>query len=189
VLVIGVMPGISEELLFRGVIQRSFLRSMPPPAAILLTTILFGLLHIEPATVALALVLGLWFGIVAWRTGSAIPGMVLHASVNSGWNAAQIAVRTNETAAELAPVVLTVGGIVAVIAFLWAVRILLRIEPPVEAPAERPVGQGGVARIGWPLPPPVPFQPIPLQPIYLPPPPPTGGPDPASDSDPRMDAP
>ncbi len=169
--IIGLMPGIGEELLFRGVIQRSFLRSMKPPAAILLTSVLFALLHIEPATVALAFVLGLWFGALAWRTGSVIPGMVLHATFNSGWNAGQFLVRSNDHAARLAPLVLTVAGIVALVAFVWAVRILLRLEPPAELAAESTAERGGPAYPAYPAYPAAPM-PRSFQPVYVPPPPP-----------------
>ena len=43
-----------------------------------------------PSAIALAFPLGIWLGVLAWRTGSIWPSIVCHAAINSGWNALQI---------------------------------------------------------------------------------------------------
>jgi membrane protease YdiL (CAAX protease family) len=123
---IGLLPGVIEEVLFRGMIQRGFMRSMRPLAAILLTSVLFGLLHIDPPAVALAFILGLWLGIVAWRTSSIVLTIIIHAVINASWNAGQTLVRQTEP--DESVVLFVVGAIAAVslVAFVWSIAILRR---------------------------------------------------------------
>ncbi len=77
VLAVGAMPGHAEEIFFRGFAQRRLARAWSPPAAIAVSSLLFALLHVDPSTMALALVLGLWLGFIAWRTGSTWPGIAI----------------------------------------------------------------------------------------------------------------
>ena len=89
VLFIALVPGFVEETFFRGYIQRRLLARWPAWAAILVTAGLFGLIHFYPANIAFAFVIGLWLGVVAWRTGSVWPAVLCHASVNTAsgfWN-------------------------------------------------------------------------------------------------------
>jgi membrane protease YdiL (CAAX protease family) len=81
-LVIGV-PGIVEELLFRGYLQSRLLRRWPPVAAIALSTLLFAAAHMDPLHVVGVMPLGIWLGVVAWRTGSVWPAVLCHASNNA----------------------------------------------------------------------------------------------------------
>lgn len=93
VLFIAVMPGICEELFFRGYLQRRLLQRWSPGWAIVITSILFALMHITPHGIVATLPLGLWFGVVAWRSGSIVPGMVCHAFVNGAVNAWRVLVK------------------------------------------------------------------------------------------------
>ena len=43
-------------------------------------------MHIMPHAVVNAFVLGLWLGVLAWRTGSVWPSVVSHAFINGSWN-------------------------------------------------------------------------------------------------------
>lgn len=83
VLVIGIMPGFGEEFLFRGYIQTRLLERWSPFAAILFTSSLFAIMHIDPQHMTFALVLGIWCGLVAWRTGSLWPAVLCHATNNT----------------------------------------------------------------------------------------------------------
>jgi|SRR6056297_796588 len=78
--VVGIFPGVSEELFFRGFVQRRLLHRYSPVTAIGITTILFALLHVTPHGIALASVMGIWLGVVAWRIGSIWPSVACHAS-------------------------------------------------------------------------------------------------------------
>lgn len=87
VLFIALAPGFMEELLFRGYMQRRLLQRWSPAVAIGVTSLLFALMHGAPHAILAAGPLGVWFGIVAWRTGSVWPGIACHAFVNGAWNA------------------------------------------------------------------------------------------------------
>jgi membrane protease YdiL (CAAX protease family) len=78
-----------EELVFRGVVLRSFLSKMPVVAAVMLQGVLFGVAHVDPVrgagNVGLALVLssvGISFGAAAYWLRRVGPTMVAHAIFN-----------------------------------------------------------------------------------------------------------
>ncbi len=87
---IGLFPGICEEILFRGYIQRRFIDRWGPATGIAVTSIIFGLFHVSPQGIALATILGVWLGVLAYRTGSIWSGIFCHAAINSGWNVWQV---------------------------------------------------------------------------------------------------
>lgn len=82
VLLLGLVPGVCEEALFRGLLMRCFER-WGSVANLLVTSALFALLHLEPTQVAGTFVLGLGFGLVRFKTGSVVPCMVAHAVYNA----------------------------------------------------------------------------------------------------------
>jgi membrane protease YdiL (CAAX protease family) len=79
VVVIVLLPGFGEELFFRGLLQRGLGRS---PWTIVVAASVFALYHVDPHHVAGALVLGLVFGWLAWRTDSIWPPIVGHLTNN-----------------------------------------------------------------------------------------------------------
>ena len=72
-----VMPAIAEELLFRGAFQ-GVMRPCGSAAAIFAPALLFGLLHLDLAQGLTAFVCGVFLGWLAERSGSILPGMLLH---------------------------------------------------------------------------------------------------------------
>ena len=50
----------------------------PPALAVAVTSVAFGLLHLEWLHAALALALGLWLGFITERAGSALPAIAAH---------------------------------------------------------------------------------------------------------------
>lgn len=81
-LVLGVTPGICEELVFRGLLFAGFRRLGPWPA-ILLSALLFGLAHASIYRLMPTFILGVLLGVLRWRSGSIVPGMAMHA-LNNG---------------------------------------------------------------------------------------------------------
>ena len=75
-------PGLGEELLFRGLLLRSFLNGLSAPVAILLSSVLFGLIHLDALQGVGAGVIGLYLGIVAYRCQSIWPAVAAHALNN-----------------------------------------------------------------------------------------------------------
>lgn len=81
---IVVMAPIAEELLFRGAIQGHLLRKWKKPAAaITVSSLVFGVIHGNPAQIPFAFVLGLALGWMYYRSGSLIPGILMH-FINNG---------------------------------------------------------------------------------------------------------
>ena len=81
---LALAPAVIEELCFRGFLFSSLLRVLSPARTILLTSLLFGLFHVLTGSALLverfvpSTLLGLFLGWIAWRTGSVLPGMVMH---------------------------------------------------------------------------------------------------------------
>lgn len=83
VLVTCVLAPVLEEMLFRGLILRSFLRQYPRGGAIVGSAVLFGVAHLNIYQFFAALALGCVAGWLYERTRSLIPCIALHASYNS----------------------------------------------------------------------------------------------------------
>jgi membrane protease YdiL (CAAX protease family) len=126
VLCVALLPGFMEELLFRGYIQSRLLQRWSAWLAILVTSALFALMHVAPHAVAFAFPLGLWLGVLAWRTGSVWPGMVCHAFVNGAWNVWQVG-RKLAGYEDTAPVPVLAGlGVVVLVCFVVSCWLLVR---------------------------------------------------------------
>lgn len=78
-LVIGaVIPAFSEEILFRGVLQRSLEEVRSPKRAIIVTACIFGLLHFNPISVLPLMAVGAYLGFLAYYTQSLALPIVAH---------------------------------------------------------------------------------------------------------------
>ena len=76
-LALCIMPAIAEELLFRGAFQ-GLMRPCGSAAAIFAPALLFGVLHLDLAQGLTAFACGVFLGWLAERSGSILPGMLLH---------------------------------------------------------------------------------------------------------------
>ncbi len=84
ILSIALLAPILEELLFRGAIQGALHRTVKNPrVAILIASLIFGVVHMNPAQIPFAFLLGMIFGWLYYRTGSLLPGIVGHVLNNS----------------------------------------------------------------------------------------------------------
>lgn len=81
-LMLGLVGPVIEETLFRGYVQRRLLERWPPAVAIAVSTLMFGLAHLDPNQALVTLVLGAWLGVVAWRCASIWPAVACHATQN-----------------------------------------------------------------------------------------------------------
>ncbi len=70
VFVVAITPSIVEELLFRGYIQKTFERMMSPIVAAILSGTIFGLYHINPFELVPLIGLGVFFGLLRFRSQS-----------------------------------------------------------------------------------------------------------------------
>ncbi|MCH8955517.1 CPBP family intramembrane metalloprotease [candidate division KSB1 bacterium] len=78
-----VLPGIFEEMLFRGMLQKAFERKFELHQAIFLTAFVFAIIHL-PFQLIQIMILGTVLGFIAWRSNSIIPAIILH-GLNNGF--------------------------------------------------------------------------------------------------------
>ncbi|TWU01127.1 ABC transporter permease subunit/CPBP intramembrane protease [Stieleria varia] len=84
VITLALTPAVIEELCFRGFLFSALSKSLRPWPTIFLTALLFGLFHVVTGNVLLlerfvpTTLLGLVLGWIAYRTGSVLPGMLMH---------------------------------------------------------------------------------------------------------------
>ncbi len=76
-------PAICEEALFRGALLSGLRRALPVPTAIVVQAIAFGLFHLDPARLVPTTLLGLLLGLLATRTRSLLPGVLMHFANNA----------------------------------------------------------------------------------------------------------
>jgi membrane protease YdiL (CAAX protease family) len=78
--VLALAPGFSEEIFFRGMLQRAFGRGV---LAIAVSAVAFALIHLDPHHVVGVLPLGIWLAWVASRADSTWPTIVAHVANNT----------------------------------------------------------------------------------------------------------
>jgi membrane protease YdiL (CAAX protease family) len=81
--VLVLVAPVTEEIVFRGVILRGFLRRFTVPQALLCSALLFGAIHLNPWQFVSASGLGVLFAWWFARTRSLVPSLIGHALVNS----------------------------------------------------------------------------------------------------------
>ncbi len=81
-LVIGLAPGICEEIMFRGSLLSAY-ESLGPKKAILYSAILFGVFHLTILNLIGPIFLGIVLGIVAYKTNSIYASIIGHTLNNS----------------------------------------------------------------------------------------------------------
>jgi membrane protease YdiL (CAAX protease family) len=83
VLIIGLGPGIGEELWFRGFFGRGLVARHGIVGGVLLTSLLFGLIHVEPRQAVYATVIGVLLHLSYLASRSLLVPILLHAANNS----------------------------------------------------------------------------------------------------------
>ena len=81
VAVMMVFVGITEEFLFRGLLQKSLEDMLPPWQAISITSIIFALMHLgwlNPIEIVFAYAAGVIFGLMLYKTRSLITPIIAH---------------------------------------------------------------------------------------------------------------
>jgi sodium transport system permease protein len=76
-------PAICEELMFRGFILSGLRQSTRPWTAVVVTAVLFGLLHLSLFRLVGTTTLGIIMGWLVLRSGSIVPAMVFHGLNNA----------------------------------------------------------------------------------------------------------
>ena len=84
-LTVGLLAPLSEEIVLRGAVLRALLKSsmLSTWGAITISALLFALIHMNPAQMPHAFIIGLLLGWMYYRTGSILPGVAYHWANNS----------------------------------------------------------------------------------------------------------
>jgi membrane protease YdiL (CAAX protease family) len=83
ILAVGILPGIFEELGFRGWMQSAWKLVMPPGRALVLTACIFAVVHLTYFSLGWLLPFALWVGWLRERSGSIWPGVIAHVGHNT----------------------------------------------------------------------------------------------------------
>jgi hypothetical protein len=75
---ISAIPAIAEEILFRGIIFNGLKNSSTATKAIILSGLLFGMIHLLPPQIVMVSILGVFFGIVVLKTQSITTAIWCH---------------------------------------------------------------------------------------------------------------
>jgi uncharacterized protein len=78
ILIVAVVPAVVEELLFRGLIQKIFERLMSPVVSAVLAGTIFGLFHVNPFEIVPLVGLGVFFGLLRYRSQSLLVPITAH---------------------------------------------------------------------------------------------------------------
>lgn len=80
---LGLSAGVAEELLYRGPLQVALFRKAQPWVALLVSGLLFAAAHLDVYGFFSRMLLGVIFGVVAWKTRSVVPSMIAHATYDT----------------------------------------------------------------------------------------------------------
>ncbi len=116
-LLIAVLPGVCEEIAFRGSLLYGLRRKFSPVALTVVVGIVFGFFHFSIFRIMTAGVLGIAITAVALMTGSLFPGIVIHLGNNAlaiWFGEAGVPVDTLDTS-------LLVGAFLVSLALMWII--------------------------------------------------------------------
>ena len=82
-LLVTALPGVFEELTFRGMLLHGLHRRLHPVALVLVVGVVFGIYHVALFRFVPTACLGVMFAAVTLLTGSIYPAMLWHASSNA----------------------------------------------------------------------------------------------------------
>jgi len=138
-LVIAITPAVCEELYFRGLIL-SGLRRLGMWPALIISALMFGILHASLYRLLPTAFLGLLLGYVVWKTGSILASILVHA-LNNGIAVVLIhnEARFVEDNAVL-PLWLTVVGTGVMLVGIWMLRSMPAATLPGEDRTPGPLG-------------------------------------------------
>lgn len=78
-LFVAVFAGVGEELFFRGILQRLFIKLFRNPwAGIIVTAIIFSAIHLQFYGFFPRFILGVLLGLIYWYSGSLWPAIIAH---------------------------------------------------------------------------------------------------------------
>jgi membrane protease YdiL (CAAX protease family) len=134
-LLVAVLPGICEEIAFRGVLLHGLRQRLRPFWACLLVGVIFAAFHIDMVRLLSTAVLGVLLAALTLRTGSIYPAMLWHALNNAS---AILASHFEISLESLGPSVYGPAVLVSALCLLW----IWRRGAPAEVGGARPSDPG-----------------------------------------------
>lgn len=135
VFLMAVVPAVCEELAFRGFIFGGLAREKRYLRAVLVSAIAFGISHGVLQQSIAATVMGVMLGFVAMRTGSVLPGILIHFTNNAlsvsmeriaggSWEGASLFVMSTEAGPEYQPlwIVCSIGIAITCLLYFATIR-------------------------------------------------------------------
>ena len=77
------LAAIVEEMLFRGFVQTSFEYHFDVTKAVMSSALIFTIVHFNPWWAIQVMIIGIILGVMAWKSNSIIPSMIVHL-INNG---------------------------------------------------------------------------------------------------------
>lgn len=130
----AIIPAIAEESLFRGLLQRSLEEVWSPYVAIFVAAIVFSLVHLNPVAFVPLMLLGAYFGLLAWYTRSLALPIVAHC-FNNLWSITWMNLVDSDVPADIGgtawwqgilTMLVGIGGVAFILIRLFSTRRLLR---------------------------------------------------------------
>ena len=126
IIAITVIAGFAEEIFFRGYFQRRLLQRWPVWLAIGVASVFFAIAHGSLSYAAYVFPLGVWLGVVAWRTGSVWCSTACHA-FNNLVGVLMLYVNSSATAEAELPLPIEIGLVIVALGILaWGIVALRR---------------------------------------------------------------
>jgi len=73
---------VFEELIFRGIILEGLLKKYSPVLSIMISSLLFGIVHLNPWQFITGFIFGIFSGWVYYKTRSLLLSVIIHATIN-----------------------------------------------------------------------------------------------------------
>lgn len=77
-----ILAPLWEELFFRGILLRRFLLKWSPQKSIIISSLLFGVIHVNPLTIVFAFFIGCVLGYTYLKSNSILVPMIIHSFSN-----------------------------------------------------------------------------------------------------------
>jgi membrane protease YdiL (CAAX protease family) len=118
---VSIMPGVFEEITFRGLLLHGLRRRFHPAVTAILVGLIFGLFHVALFRFAPTALLGVMLAAVTLWSGSIFPAMLWHAGSNA---ASLLAYKLELPLTELDPLSYALGTVMLAAAFwiIWRNR-------------------------------------------------------------------
>jgi len=124
---IAVVPAFAEEVLFRGYVLRAFEKSAGIVAALIISSLIFSLFHLQLTNILPLATLGAVMGLLTWLSGSIWPAAVAH-FLNNGSAVVMGTIWPDRAFAEITPEVLPPIWVLAIsiVLSVFLVKLLYR---------------------------------------------------------------